>query len=129
MKFLCVVFVDEAKMAKLSRNEAQTLDDASLDHDSTLRNTGHLLAAQALQPARTAATVKVRKGKVIVTDGPFIETKEQVGGFLLIEAKDRDEAIKLMSKVPVASYGTIEVRPVQELVHRSTGTTTAREQR
>jgi len=120
------VFVDEAKMAKLPKNEAQNLDDASLDHDSTLRQSGHLLAAQALQPGRTAATVKVRKGKVLVTDGPFIETKEQVGGFLLIEAKDRDEAIHLMSKVPVASYATIEVRPVQELVHSSTGSKTAR---
>jgi hypothetical protein len=121
MKFLCVVFVDEAKMAKLPSKEAQDLDDASVDHDATLRKSGHLLAAQALQPGRTAATIKVRKGKVMVTDGPFIETKEQVGGFLLIEAKDRDEAIQLMSTVPVASYGTVEVRPVQELVHSSTG--------
>lgn len=116
MKFLCVVFVDEKKMATLSSGEAQSLDDASIGNDQALRKSGHLLAAQALEPARTAATVKVRKGKAVITDGPFIETKEQVGGFLLIEAKDRDEAIQLMSKVPVASYGTIEVRPVKELV-------------
>lgn len=116
MKFLCVVFVDEQKMKALPSSEAQSLDDASVAHDQTLRKSGHLLAAQALQPAHMAATVKVHKGKVMVTDGPFAETKEQVGGFLLIDAKDRDEAIQLMSKVPVASYGTIEVRPVKELV-------------
>jgi hypothetical protein len=115
MKFLCVVFVDEKKMAALSSGESQSLDDASIAHDQTLRKSGHLLAAQALEPVRAAATVRVRKGKVMVTDGPFAETKEQVGGFLLIEAQDRDQAIQLMSKVPVASYGTIEVRPVKEL--------------
>lgn len=116
MKFLCLVFVDEKKMATLSSGESQSLDDASIAKDQTLRKSGHLLAAQALQPVRDAAAVKVRKGKAMVTDGPFAETKEQVGGFLLIEAKDRDEAIQLMSKVPVASYGTIEVRPVKELI-------------
>jgi len=126
MKFLCVVFVDEPKMAALPKNEAVALDDASVDNDATLRKSGHLLAAQALQAGRMASVVKVRQGKVMVTDGPFIETKEQLGGFLLIEAKDRDEAIELMSKVPVASYGTIEVRPVQELIHSSTGKTTIR---
>jgi hypothetical protein len=126
MKFLCAVFVDETRMAALPKSEAIALDDASVDHDATLRKGGHLLAAQALQAGRTAAVVKVRKGKVMVTDGPFIETKEQLGGFLLIEAESRDEAIDLMSKVPVASYGTIEVRPVQELIHSSSGKTTSR---
>ncbi len=119
MKFLCAVFVDEQKMASLPSTEAQALDDASIANDKDLQKSGRLIAAQALKPAHTAATVRVRKGKVLVTDGPFAETKEQLGGFLLIEAKDRDEAIKLMSRVPVAGYGTIEVRPVQELVHSS----------
>jgi len=116
MKFLCVVFVDEKKMAKLSSDEAQSLDDASIANDQALRQSGHLVAAQALEPVRSATTVKVRKGKVMITDGPFAETKEQVGGFLLIEAHDRDEAVHLMSQVPVASYATIEIRPVKELV-------------
>ncbi len=115
MKYLLAVFVDEKKMAALSPTEAQNLDEASLGHDHTLRASGHLMAAQALQPSCSAATVKVRKGKVTVTDGPFAETKEQIGGFLLIEANDRDEAIALASKVPVASYATIEVRPIKEL--------------
>jgi hypothetical protein len=116
-KFLLAVFVDDEKMAALSKKEAQWLDDASVDHDLALRGTGKLIAAQALQSARTAATVQVRNGKVTVTDGPFAETKEQIGGFLLVEAKDREEAIELAKQVPVASYGTIEVRPVMELVH------------
>jgi hypothetical protein len=121
MKFLGVVFVDEKKMAALSSSEAQSLNDRSLEYDQTLRTSGNLLAAQALQPVRTAATVKVRKGKVMITDGPFAETKEQVGGFLLIEAGDRDEAIQLLSRVPVASYGTLEVRPVLELTAYDSG--------
>lgn len=116
MKFLCLVFVDEKKMAALSKNEGQLLDDASIGHDQSLRKSGHLLAAQALEPVRSAATVKVRNGKAMVTDGPFAETKEQVGGFLLIEAKSRDEAIELAKRVPVAGYGAIEVRPVKELI-------------
>jgi hypothetical protein len=115
MKFLCVVFVDEQKLSDLPRDEFQALDKASVARDEVLLLSGHLLAAQALEPARTAATVKVRNGKVIVTDGPFSETKEQVGGFLLIEARDRDEALKLISEVPVAGYGAIEVRAVREL--------------
>ncbi len=116
MKFLCVVFVDEKKMAALPKSESQALDDASIGHDQALRKAGHLLAAQALEPVSKAATVKVRDGKAMVTDGPFAETKEQVGGFLLIEARDREEAIELAKKVPVASYGAIEVRPIMELV-------------
>ena len=119
MRFLYVVFVDEDKMSALHRSEAQALDDASVDHDHALRKAGHLIAAQALEPVRLAATVRVRKGKKLITDGPFAETKEQVGGFLLIEAHDRDEAIQLASEVPVAAYGSIEVRPVHELVHSS----------
>jgi len=116
MKYLCVVFVDEEKMAALSGGESQSLDDASIAYDATLRDGGHLLAAQALQPVRHAATVRVRNGNVMVTDGPFAETKEQIGGFLLIEANSRKEAIELAAKVPVASYGTIEIRPIKELV-------------
>jgi hypothetical protein len=115
MKFLCIVFIDEKKFADMPRDEFQALEDASLGHDQTLRQSGRFVASQALHPVRMAATVKVRNGKPMITDGPFAETKEQVGGFLLIEARDREEAIALAAKLPVASYGTIEVRPVREL--------------
>lgn len=116
MKFLCMVFVDEAKLDALSPAESQALDDISLDYDTTLRQKGHFLAAQALQSVRTAAVVRIRDGQVKVTDGPFAEAREQVGGFILIEARDRDEAIEVASRIPAIQLGGIEVRPVKELV-------------
>src|SRR5215472_1777266 len=116
MKYLCMVIVDEKKLKALSKNDSQALDDESLAYDETLRKGGHFLAAQALQPVKAATTVRVRNGKLSVTDGPFAETKEQIGGFILIEAKDLNEAIHLASKIPVLRLGGIEVRPVKELI-------------
>jgi hypothetical protein len=116
MKYLCTVFVDEEKLSALSSTESQTLDDESLAYDEVLRKGGHLLAAEALEPARAAKVVRVRNGKVMVTDGPFAETKEQIGGFILVEAGDLDEAIQLASKIPVMRLGCIEVRPIKELI-------------
>jgi hypothetical protein len=117
MKYLCLVFIDEKKLKALSGSESQSLDDESLAYDDTLRRGGHFIAAEALQ--RSAATVRVQRGKVLVTDGPFAETKEQVGGFILIEARDLNEAIQLASKIPVARLGAIEVRPIKELTRSS----------
>jgi hypothetical protein len=111
-----MVILDEKKLKALSKSDLQALDDESLAYDCTLRENGHFLAAQALQPASTAKMVRFRKGKLSVTDGPFAETKEQVGGFILIEAKDLDEAIQLAAKIPVLRFGAVEVRPVKELV-------------
>jgi len=115
MKYLCMVFFDEKKLEALSSAESQTLDDESLAHDETLRKGGHLLAAQALQSVQSATTVRIRNGKVFVTDGPFAETNEQIGGFILIEARDLNEAIQLASKIPSIRLGGIEVRPIKEL--------------
>jgi hypothetical protein len=115
MKYLCMVLVDEKKLDALSESEAQTLDDDSLAYDDTLRKGGHLITAQALKSVSTATVVRVRGGKVSVTDGPFAETNEQIGGFLLIEAQDLNEAIQLTAKVPVIRFGGIEIRPVKEL--------------
>lgn len=116
MKYLLLVRVDEEKIEALSPSDSQQLDDDSLAYDDTLRKGGHLIAAQALQWARDAAIVRVQKGKRVITDGPFVETKEQVGGFILIEARDRNEAIRLASQIPVARFGAIEVREIKELV-------------
>lgn len=116
MKYLCMVIVDEKKLKALSKTDSQALDDESLAFDETLRKGGHFLAAQALQPVRAATTVRLRNGKLSVTDGPFAETKEQIGGFILIEAKDLNEAIQLAAKIPVVRFGAVEVRPVKELV-------------
>lgn len=116
MKYLCLVIVDENKLSAMSESESQTLDDESLTYDEILRKSGHLLAAQALEPVSAAATVRLRNGRVSVTDGPFAETKEQIGGFILIEARDLKEAVELASKIPVLRVGAIEVRPVRELL-------------
>ena len=115
MKYLCMVLVDEKKLDALSESEAQALDDESLAYDDTLRKGGHLLAAQALESVSTATVVRVRSGKVSVTDGPFAETNEHIGGFILIEAQDLNEAIQLAAKIPAIRLGGIEVRPVKEL--------------
>jgi hypothetical protein len=115
MKYLCIVFCEESKLEALTPTELQALDDESLAYDQVLREKDHLLAAQALQSVRSAATVRIKNGKPLVTDGPFAETREQIGGFLLIEAKDMDEAIKIAWKVPVLRIAAIEVRPIKEL--------------
>jgi len=116
MKYLCMVIVDEKKLDALSKGDAQALDDESLAYDRTLRESGHFLAAQALQSVSAARTVRLHNGKLSVTDGPFAETKEQVGGFILIEAKDLDEATQLAANIPALPLGAVEVRPVKELV-------------
>jgi hypothetical protein len=116
MKYLCMVIVDEKKLDAMSESDMQALIDESLAHDETLRKSGHFLAAQALESVHAATTVRLRNGKVSVTDGPFAETNEQIGGFILIEARDLNEAIQLASRIPVARLGVIEVRPVKELV-------------
>ncbi len=115
MKFLCMVVLDEKKLDALSKQESQALDDESLAYDATLRKGGHFIAAQALQSVRRAATVRVQSGKALVTDGPFAETKEQIGGFILLEAKDMDRALELASRIPAVRLGGVEVRPIKEL--------------
>jgi hypothetical protein len=101
----------------LPEKEMQTLIDSALDYDEEIRRSGHYIVSNALQPSHTARTIRVRGGKVSTTDGPFAETKEQIGGFFLIEAKDIDEACAVASRFPPARVGIIEVRPVQELTH------------
>ena len=119
MKYLCSVFYDEKNLDALSSKESEALDSESLAYDDVLRKGGHFLAAQALQPVEAATTIRVRGGKVTVTDGPFAETHEQIGGFLLIEARDLNEAIQLASRIPAIRLGGIEVRPIKELTRSS----------
>jgi hypothetical protein len=119
MKYLCSVFYEEKNLDALSSKESEALDNESLAYDDVLRKGGHFLAAQALQPVQAATTIRVRGGKVTVTDGPFAETHEQIGGFLLIEARDLNEAIQLASRIPAIRLGGIEVRPIKELTRSS----------
>jgi hypothetical protein len=116
MKYLCMVIVDEKKLDAMSESDLQALDDESLKYDDSLKKGGHFLAAQALESVHAATTVRLRNGKVSITDGPFAETHEQIGGFILIEARDLNEAIQLAAHIPGGRLGGVEVRPVKELV-------------
>jgi hypothetical protein len=117
MKYLCLVYVEEKTLDALPQSELQALVDESLDHDEVLRRSGHYIVSDALQSVETAKTVRVRSGRVLTTDGPFAETKEQLGGFVLIEARDLNDAVQVASKIPPARLGSIEVRPILELKH------------
>jgi hypothetical protein len=114
-----MVFYDEKKHDAMSESELQTLIAESLAYDDLLRKLGHFVAAQALESVHAATSVRLRDGKVALTDGPFAETKEQIGGFVLIEAKNLDEAVQLASKIPPIRLGGVEVRPIKELTSSS----------
>jgi hypothetical protein len=113
MKYLCLAYEEEAKLAALSREEWEALRAETLDYVELLHSDGRLLLAEPLQSARTAVTVRVRDRQLATTDGPFAETKEQLGGFFLIDVRDLNEAIQVAAKWPSARLGTIEVRPLQ----------------
>lgn len=119
MRYLCQVFYDEKNLDALSEGELGTLVNASLDYDDHLRAHQHLVAAQALEPVRAAKTLRMQRGELLVTDGPFAETREQIGGFILIEAKDIGEAVQLASQIPSIRFGGVEVRPVKKLARPS----------
>jgi hypothetical protein len=119
MRYLCLVYIDEKTLDALPKAEMDALVDESLDYDDVLRRGGHYVASNALQPVQTATTVRVRNGQVSTTDGPFAETKEQLGGFILIEARDLNDALRLAAKIPAARLGSLEVRPVRDLEHSS----------
>jgi hypothetical protein len=115
MKYVCLVYLVEKEMNGMTKRESDTCTDESLAYDDALRRSGHLIVAHALQPVEAATTVRVRNGKMSTTDGPFAETKDQLGGFLLIEARDLNDALQVAAKVPLARHGSIEVRPIKEL--------------
>jgi hypothetical protein len=115
MKYLCLVYDDERNLDAMSDSELDGLVAQCLAVDEELRKSGQVIASEALQPVQTATTVRVRNGKVSTIDGPFAETKEQLGGFFLIDAQDLDEAIQVAAKIPSARLGSIEVRPIWDL--------------
>jgi hypothetical protein len=113
MKYLCLAYEEENKLNSLSKTEWEVLRRETLDYVEELRQRGYLMSAEPLQSVQTA-TLRVRNGKLSVTDGPFAETKETLGGFFLIDAADLNDAIKIASRWPSARLGSIEVRPVEE---------------
>ncbi len=113
MKYLCLAYEEESKLDALSRGQWDLLRRETLDYVEELRQEGYLLSAEPLQSTKTAATVRVRNGRLSVTDGPFAETRETLGGFFLLDARDLNEAIRLASRWPSARLGSIEVRPIE----------------
>lgn len=118
MKYLCMAYEEERTLGALSGSEWDALRSETLAYVDDLRNSGRLVATHALKSVETATTVRVRNGRLSVTDGPFAETKETLGGFFLVEARDLNEAIQLASKWPSARLGSIEVRPIEEELGR-----------
>ena len=108
MRYLCLVYADE--------NVVHSIPDAEcVSYDESIRESGHCVASEALESVTAAKTVRVRDGRVSVTDGPFAETKEQLGGFYMIEARDLDEAIQIAAGIPPARVGSIELRPIRPI--------------
>jgi hypothetical protein len=112
MKYLLLIYENEATWAAVSEAEKGKIFQEYMDYTKRIRKSGNYVAGEALQPVSTATTVRVKNGKTLTTDGPFAETREQLGGFYMVEAKDLDEAIKLAAGIPAVRTGSIEVRPI-----------------
>jgi hypothetical protein len=116
MRYLCLIHLDGEELAALPAAELNELNAAHLDLNDRLRASGHFLIAEALDSPHTGSCVRVRKGKPIVTDGPYAVTKEMIAGFYVVEARDMQEAMALAARIPAARLGTVEVRPARQLV-------------
>ena len=112
MQYLCLIYDDENAWASMAEDERNAVFGEYNAFTESIKGSGNYVAGDALQPTSTATTVRIRDGETLVTDGPFAETKEQLGGYYLIDAKDVDEALKIAERIPSARYGSIEVRPV-----------------
>ncbi len=115
MKYLCLIYSDEAMWPKLPKAETDTMMGEYMEFGDAIKKSGQLVGANRLHPTHTATTVRVRDGKLSATDGPFAETKEQLGGYYLIEARDLNDAIQVASRIPGARHGSVEVRPIWEM--------------
>jgi hypothetical protein len=112
MRYLCLIYENEKGWESLPPAESEAIMGEYFAFTEDIRSKGQMVVGEALQPTQTATTVRVRNGKISTTDGPFAETKEQLGGFYLVEAQDLNEAIQIASRIPSARHGSIEVRPV-----------------
>lgn len=117
MRFICLGFLDEANWDAMSQSERNSFLERCFAYDDELRRSGHFLGGEALQSSRNAATVRHRSGQVMVTDGPYTETKEQLGGILFLEARDLNQAIQLMSQHPGVRAGGFEIRAADEEIN------------
>ncbi len=115
MKYICLIYSDRSRIDALPESEQQGMSGEYSAFTESIRKSGHWIAGERLAPVQRARTVRSRNGQVAVTDGPFAETKEQLGGFYLIEARDLNDAIQVASRIPGTKVGSIEVRPIWEL--------------
>ena len=115
MKYICLGYIEPNKFESLSENDRNAMVDDCFAYDDVLRKHGHFAGGEGLQPAHTATTLRWKNGKVSITDGPYAETKEQLGGILILEARDLNHAIQLMSKHPGVKAGPFEIRPAADL--------------
>lgn len=114
MRYLCLIYDEEQKLAGMSKSESDAFMGEYFAFTEGIKKSGHYVGGEALQPVQSATTVRVRSGKVSTTDGPFAETKEQLGGYYLINARDLNDAIQVAAKIPSARLGSVEVRPIME---------------
>jgi len=114
MRYLCLIYDDEKKQSQMSKSEGDAMMGEYDAFTEGIKKSGHYIGGEALQPVDTATTVRVRNGKTATTDGPFAETKEQLGGYYLINARDLNDAIQIASKIPSVRTGSVEVRPIME---------------
>ena len=112
MKYMLLIYLDEKSLSEADRDKCYV---ESAQYAQTLHSSGRYLSAAPLHPTSTATSIRTREGKALVTDGPFAETREQLGGFFLVEAKDLDEAIQIASKIPAGKWGTVEIRPLMDI--------------
>ncbi len=115
MKYICLGYIEPTKLESFSETELHAMMDECFTYDDELRKNGHFAGGEALQPPQTAATLRWKDGKVSITDGPYAETKEQIGGILILEARDLTHAIQIMSKHPGVKAGPFEIRPAADL--------------
>ena len=113
MRYLCLIYDEEKKLGTMPKSEADAFMGEYFAFTEDIKKSGHYVGGEALKPVHTATTVRVRGGKISTTDGPFAETKEQLGGFYLIEARDLNDAIQVASRIPSARLGSVEVRPIE----------------
>jgi hypothetical protein len=125
MKYVCLGFFDETKFAEIPQADAQRMIEDCFAYDDELRRSGHFLGGEALDSARNAVTLRMKAGEAEVTDGPFVETKETLGGIMLLEARDLNHAISLISKHPGLKIGPFEIRPANEAVNQRIAERTA----
>jgi hypothetical protein len=115
MRYVCLVYFEESVLRSLDADAKRALDRDSMAYDAELQERGHLVVAHALQSVTAAMSVRLRDSRMSATDGPFMETKEALGGFILIDARDLNDAVQIASRIPLAKLGTVEVRPIMHV--------------